>query len=263
MKIVDCFIFYNELDLLNYRLNILNDYVDYFVIVESTHSFAGNPKTLFYSDNKHLFEKFNEKIVHIVVDDFPYKYPNINYIKNQQWENDRFQRNAISRGINILNLSLDDVLIITDLDEIPNPDIIDKIKKGEIIINIHSLEMDLYYYNLYTKKNFKWIVSKILSYEKYNELKLTCNEIRYLKCRIIENGGWHLSYFGDSKFIANKIKNASHQEFNNKDYTDTRYIEHQMNNYNCFLFKEHMGKLEIKDNNNLPIDYETYLTKFF
>ena len=266
MKIVDCFIFYNELDLLNYRLNILNDVVDFFVIVESTHSFAGNPKTLFYSENKHLFEKFNEKIVHIVVDDFPYKYPNISYIKNQQWENDRFQRNAIGRGIKLLDLSLDDVLIITDLDEIPNPAIIDKIKKGELTINIHSLEMDLYYYNLYTKKNYKWIVSKIVSYEKYQELNMMCNDIRYTNVSnesIILNGGWHLSYFGDTNFIANKIKNASHQEFNNNAYTDTKYIDWQIKNHNCFLFKEHMGKLELKDNNNLPIDYKTYLTKFF
>lgn len=265
MKIIDCFIFYNELDLLHYRLNILNDYVDYFVIVESTHTFAGNPKTLFFSENKHLFEKFNEKIVHIVVDDFPYKYPNINYDMNQQWKNEHFQRNAIGRGIKLLDLSPEDVLVVNDLDEIPNPAILDKIKKGELIINIHSLEMDLYYYNLYTKKNFKWILSKILSFEKYQKLNMGCNEIRYMEVsnEPILNAGWHLSYFGDKNFIANKIKNSSHQEFNNNEYTDTTYIEHQMNNYNCFMFKEHMGKLELKDNHNLPIQYETYLNKFF
>ena len=266
MKIVDCFIFYNELDLLNYRLNILNDVVDFFVIVESTLTFAGNPKTLFFMENKHLFEKFNDKIVHIIVDDLPYKQPYINYIKNQQWDNENFQRNAIGRGIKLLNLSLDDVLIITDLDEIPNPAIIDKIKKNEIMIDIKSIEMDLYYYNLYTKKNFKWVVSKILSYEKYNTLNIGCNDIRHMnlpKDSTILNGGWHLSYFGDSSFIANKVKNLSHQEFNNNAYTDTKYIDWQINNHNCFLFKEHMGKLELKDNHNLPIDYKTYLTKFF
>ena len=46
IKIIDCFIFYNELDLLEYRLNILNDVVDYFVIVESTHTFVGKEKVL-------------------------------------------------------------------------------------------------------------------------------------------------------------------------------------------------------------------------
>ena len=78
MKIIDSFIFYNELDLLNYRLSILNDFVDYFILVESTHTFTGYPKKLFYNENKKLFDKFNQKIIHIIVDDFPYKYPNIN-----------------------------------------------------------------------------------------------------------------------------------------------------------------------------------------
>ena len=78
-KIIDCFTFYNELDMLTYRLNILNDIVDYFVLVEATHTHVGKEKPLFYKENKHLFEKFNHKIIHIVVDDFPNKYPNINY----------------------------------------------------------------------------------------------------------------------------------------------------------------------------------------
>ena len=73
-KIIDCFTFYNEMDLLNYRLNILYNVVDYFIIVESTHTYVGKEKKLFYNDNKHLFEKFNDKIIHIIVDDFPFKY---------------------------------------------------------------------------------------------------------------------------------------------------------------------------------------------
>ena len=82
MKIIDCFIFYNELDMLTYRLNILNDVVDYFVLVESNHTFVGKEKPLFYNENKHLFEKFNHKIIHIIVNDFPHKYPNVNIGNN-------------------------------------------------------------------------------------------------------------------------------------------------------------------------------------
>ena len=105
-KIIDCFIFYNELDMLTYRLNILNDIVDYFVLVEATHTFIGKEKPLFYQDNKHLFEKFNHKIIHVIVDDFPHKYPDINIGKNEQWRNEIFQRNCISRGIDKLELNL-------------------------------------------------------------------------------------------------------------------------------------------------------------
>ena len=76
-KIIDCFIFYNELDLLMYRLNILNNVVDCFIIVESKYTFSGKEKNLLYEENKHLFESFAHKIIHIVLCDFPYKYPNI------------------------------------------------------------------------------------------------------------------------------------------------------------------------------------------
>ena len=83
-KIIDCFIFYNEFDLLTYRLNLLNDVVDYFVLVESRHTFVGKEKSLFYNENKQLFEIFNHKIIHIIVDDFPHKYPNINIEAGEQ-----------------------------------------------------------------------------------------------------------------------------------------------------------------------------------
>ena len=113
MKIIDCFIFYNELDLLTYRLNLLNNIVDYFIIVESTHTFVGKEKSLFFNENKHLFEKFTNKIIHIIVDDFPHKYPNVNISNNDVWNNEIFQRNAISRGINsIENLTESDLIII-------------------------------------------------------------------------------------------------------------------------------------------------------
>ena len=95
MKIVDGFIFYNELDLLSYRLNILNDVVDYFVLVESSHTFMGREKECLFEKNKNLFSKFKNKIIHIATEDFPFKQPNIDTSKNEQWQNEYFQRNLI------------------------------------------------------------------------------------------------------------------------------------------------------------------------
>ncbi len=89
-KIIDGFIFYNELDLLTYRLNILNSVVDYFVIVESRHTFTGREKILYYEQNKALYEQFKDKIIHVVVEDMPYTYPNINIGSNNQWTNEHF-----------------------------------------------------------------------------------------------------------------------------------------------------------------------------
>ena len=141
MKIIDCFIFYNELDLLTYRFNVLNNIVDYFIIVESTHTFIGKEKKLFFNENSHLFENFRNKIIHIVVDDFPYKFPNIDTSRSEQWVNESFQRDCISRGLNKLSLQNDDVITITDLDEIPDPCTLNKIKKGDIIVDINILQI--------------------------------------------------------------------------------------------------------------------------
>jgi len=265
MKIIDCFIFYNELDLLTYRLNLLNDIVDYFIIVESTHTFVGKKKSIFFNENKHLFEIFNDKIIHIIVDDLPYKYPDINIYNNDVWKNEHFQRNAISRGINCINKLLNtDVIIISDLDEIPDPYTLNKIKKNDIIVDINILEMDLYYYNLNTRFKDKWSLCKIISYEKYNELNINCNDIRNVQCSKILNGGWHLSYFGDKYFIQNKIQSFSHQELNTSKYTDLENIEAKLKNSSDLYSRNcNIEKIKIEDNKYLPIDYDKYLNKYY
>ena len=264
VKVIDCFIFYNELDLLTYRLNILNDIVDYFVIVESTHTFVGKEKKLFFNEQKHLFEKFNKKIIHIIVDNFPYKYPNVNIDNNDVWKNEFFQRNAISQGINCITELLDtDVIIISDVDEIPDPRTLYKIKNGDIIIDINILQMDFYYYNLNTKLG-KWFLCKIVSYKKYKELNISCNDIRNINCIQILNGGWHLSYFGDKHFIQNKIQNFSHQEYNNSTYTELESIQEKIRNCKDLYGRNiDVYRIKIEENNYLPIEYHTYLNKYY
>ena len=267
VKIIDCFIFYNELELLTYRLNILNDIVDNFIIVESTHTHIGKEKKLFFNENKHLFKNFQHKIIHVIVDDFPYRenIMNINDTYFDVWVNEKFQRNAISRGINnIDNLSNSDVIIISDLDEIPDPNTLNKIKNGYISVDVNILEMDLYYYNLNTKFTEKWSHAKIISYQKYKELNKSCDEIRFISCPEISNGGWHLSYFGDKYFVQNKIRNFAHQEVNIPEFTNLENIEKNIEN-NKDLFNRNLGmkKIKIEDNNYLPVDYDKYLNKYY
>ena len=264
IKLIDCFIFYNELDMLTYRLNLLNDVVDYFIIVESTHTFIGKKKELTYQKNQHLFEKFAKKIIHVVVDDVPYKYPDIDFSRGEQWLNEEHQRNGISRGINSINdLTESDLIIIADLDEIPDPTTLNNIKKTNIKVDNNTLLMDLYYYNLNTKLNGKWNKCKILKYKIYKALNKTCNEIRNTASQEILNGGWHLSYFGDKYFIQNKIQNFSHQEYNNPYFTDIYKIEERVNNFKDLYDRSDLEKTEIKDNTYLPTDYNIYLKKYY
>lgn len=273
MKIVDCFIFYNELDLLNYRLNILNSVVDQFVLVEATRTFVGKEKPLIYNENKHLFEKFAHKITHIIVDDMPYKYPNIDFDKKEQWTNEYHQRNCIDRGIKQLGLYDEDLIIITDVDEILDPRVLQEIRKNTDIqsylqTQFMSLEMDFYYYNLTSMTNEKWILPKIISYNLYNSISanISCNDIRIMNTEyIINKTGWHLSYFGDIKFIKNKIQQFSHQEYNSDQYTCADNIIKSVET-GCDLFKRcnfYLTKINLNKNSNLPYEYEKYLQKFY
>jgi beta-1,4-mannosyl-glycoprotein beta-1,4-N-acetylglucosaminyltransferase len=265
MKIVDCFIFYNELELLLYRLSVLNDFVDYFILVESRQTHAGNEKKLYYKENKKMFQEFNHKIIHIVID-LPYKFPNIDYNKNEQWINENYQRICIKNGIQFLDLNNDDIIIISDLDEIPKPDRLMDIRKGELKINVekaYELIQDCYYYNLNTLHQQKWIQSKLVS---YNYFKQTCpQDIRTKSvCEKIQDGGWHLSYFGNPEFIQNKLKQFGHQELNMDVYTNPELIESRIKN-NVDLFDRNyvpIRYISIKENQNLPPLYETLLKNF-
>ena len=98
MKIIDGFTFYNELDMLYYRLSVLDDVVDYFIIVEATKTHAGKDKPLFFEDNKHLYEKFMHKIIHIVDEELIVP----DTTKNEQWYNEIHQRDEIKKGLEIL-----------------------------------------------------------------------------------------------------------------------------------------------------------------
>ncbi len=267
-KIIDCFLFYNELDLLYYRLNILNDYVDYFIIIESTHTFTGKEKKLFYSENKHLFKDFEQKIIHIIVNDMPYIYPNININNRNQWDNEIHQRNCITHGIEYIKdrLNNNDIIVISDLDEIPDPKIFINIKNIKNDIGIISLEMDMYYYNLNTLLYNKWRACKALSYLTYKNLinYKTIEEIRGIQTILIKKGGWHLSYFGDELFIQNKIINFSHQEYNNEQYTNIDNIKDKIKK-SIDLFNrdyEPIIHIDLDKNEYLPIMWDKYLKAY-
>jgi beta-1,4-mannosyl-glycoprotein beta-1,4-N-acetylglucosaminyltransferase len=263
-KIIDCFTFYNELEMLTYRLNVLNDIVDYFILVEANQTHSGKPKSLFFNENKHLYEKFKDKIIHIIVD-LPFNNETINVTNGDQWTNEKYQRNCISKGFEKIKITDTDLIIISDVDEIPDPNILKTFKSSPIDIGIKRFEQDFYYYNLESKLQVKWYHSKILSHKKYKELNTNCDDIRFVKCDTILQGGWHLSYFGNSNFIKNKLVNFAHQEYNFDEYTNTKNIQQKIDQ--CIdLFGRadvDMIKIDIKDNAYLPPLYDVYLRSFY
>jgi len=277
MKIIDSFIFYNEIDLLYYRLSILDEYVDKFILVESTHTFTGHAKPLFYLENKDKFQKFNDKIIHIVVDDMPYKQPHINYNLQHQWINEYHQRNCIKRGLDRLIIEHildadDDIILTSDVDEIPNPNVLINAKNNSLVFDHNTLNrmaLDMYYYNLYYRigEGSNWHGIKLLTFNAYKKINLSFQQMRIWEYNnhvpIIQNGGWHLSYFGSIDFIINKIGSFSHQEYNNQTYLNKTELMDKIKNGVNFLNNTELVYIPIEENRNLPYKYDEYLTNFF
>ena len=224
MKIIDCFIFYNELTLLNYRLNILYDIVDFFIIVEARQTHRGKSKILFYNENKMLFEKFHNKIIHIIVD-LPYIHPHVNYKNNKpfqllnynqngdQWLNEAFQRDSIKHGLDKISLNNEDYIIVSDLDEIPNPVVINNIKNNNLNISFSKLILDNYTFNLNLKKNDNWYHSYIMSYKFYNEYITSYNPLLTDKYIYLSKGYFHI-FFNNERlfiFVISYISSTSHK----------------------------------------------------
>ena len=153
MKIYDCFSYWDEDLLLDLRLNVLNEHVDHFVIVEGNKTWQNNPKKLKFDINK--FQKFKDKIIYIPVEDMP--------DGDNPYLRENFQRNCILRGIK--KAEEEDVIMISDLDEIPNPKKLKKKKKKQ---RYAAFKQKHFYYklNLPSKKNPFWVGTRV-SLKKY------------------------------------------------------------------------------------------------
>ncbi len=269
VNIIDAFIFYNEIDLLQYRLEYLYEIVDYFIIVESDYTFMGNLKISYYNTHKDLFKKYEEKIIHInIKDEFPYKAP-LNIHTGTQWYNEIYQRNSIKKGIERLEqnnlINNEDYIIISDVDEIVDINRLIEIKELKKSYEVVKVIQDFYYYNLNTQYEKKWDLVKIINYKKYKELNLSVEELRN-KLNVnekIDYGGWHLSYFGTPLFIKNKIENFSHQELNNPTFTNVDFIEARVKNQDDLFGLHFFKKIPFNKNNyllpNLLNFYDKYL----
>lgn len=207
--IIDCFIFYNECDLLKKRINYLTPVVDKFVIVESTVTHKGNPKKLFFDKSQYDMSK----IVHVVVEDNP--------TDENPWSRENHQRNCITRGLKTLELSDDDVIMVSDLDEIPNRDIVTNAKQTLVSHPVVSFHMFSFEYTFdFIQTTEPWIGTVMSNWTQFKEndnFPQFLRNNRWHFPKLIESG-WHMSSFGDPEFVANKIHNFAH--CNDRDNSD-------------------------------------------
>ena len=242
-QIIDCFPFFNELDLLKFRLTELDSYVDKFILVESTKTFTGNPKPLYYSLNKDLFSQWKDKIIHIVVTDMPVdmspemieKLVDLPEIRDIHWVREHHQRRAISRGLSKLKLDFEDIILVSDLDEIPDltklDKIIDIIPTGPVVF-----KQNWFIWNINYQKNITWTGGAAFTFSQYLRNKDIFQHIRNIRWESISdeftpiNCGWHFSWFGDVEFIKNKMFSFAHTESADDYFNNNKNILNLISN---------------------------------
>ena len=234
MKIFDCFMYFDEEVVLDVRLNTLDKYVDYFVIVESSFTHKGDNKNLMFNHNK--FEKFKNKIIYLVYDKRPKGIEAVNENDSEDEKSGKYilnaalrengQRNFIQNGLN--KAEDNDIILISDVDEIPNLSEVNFNNISEKIIMFHQ---DMFYYKFDLKiPNLLWTGTKgcrkkyLLSPQWLRNVKdrkyfpfridILFSEKKYSSIKFISNGGWHFSNIKTAEEIEYKLKSyLHHREF--------------------------------------------------
>ena len=220
MKIYDCFTFYNEFELLDLRIAEMYDHVDYMVLVEADHTFQNSPKDFNFYSLKEKYEHLT-KLIYIGVSDMP--------MSEDPWVNERHQRDSIMLGID--EADSDDLIIISDVDEILRPSTLEELRKNTA--DVYGFRMPLFNfkfnYMLSTQDPYSvWsgaLKKKFLSSpEDFRRQRHTLNGLGWNyndgAIRVIEHAGWHFTYLGNSDFARNKIQSFSHNEDNKAEVLD-------------------------------------------
>ena len=249
MKIYDCFIFFNENLLTEIRFNILDKFVDYFVVCESYYDHRGNKKGYLFDLNK--FKKFNDKIIYVQIDEFP---ENLGV-----WKRQDYQRNFLKNGLK--KTKPDDLIIYSDADEIINPLILKSFTNIEN--NVGICEQYCFYYKLNLlsdQYNNDWEGSRVVKYKNLRSFSwlrsIAKKNLKYSffrfdkfkKIKVIKQGGWHFSYLMSEKDIQKKIKSWTHSELDTNENNDLDTIKKRVrDNKDLFGREIEYSKLEFSE----------------
>tara|TARA_B100000123_G_C25687702_1_gene409323 strand:- start:137 stop:1027 length:891 start_codon:yes stop_codon:yes gene_type:complete len=291
MKIFDCFMFFDEEQILDLRLNVLNETVDFFVIVESIYNHRGEKRELIFDKNK--FSKFKNKIIYLIHDEIPKQVEIINEKDSENEKNRKYimnavyrensQRNYISEGIK--KADKNDLILISDVDEIPK---FENLNIQEITNKIIMFKQNMFHYkyNL-VLPNFKWTGTKAVrkkdlispqwlrntkdrNYPVYR-IDTFFSKKKYSNVKIIEDGGWHFSNIKTAKMLNHKFKSYLHHIEFDKAEIDENDIQKLINDkqavYNLAVDQRgnKVGNgtiLENFDNKKLPLYIQKNLEKF-
>ena len=252
--------YWDEDLLLDLRMNILNKVVDYFVIVEGNKTWQNNTKKFKFKIEK--FKKFKKKIIYVKVNDLP--------DGKNPWLRENFQRNCISRGLQ--KAREEDLIMISDLDEIPNPSVI---KLFKATMKYAVFQQKLYYYklNLQSETDPLWLGTRICI-KKYLKSPQWLRELKFKKrpCwridklrlnNILENGGWHFCNLKSPKKLLYKYKNVceTNDQFIFKNKIPKRYLNENTIKKNIKKRSSIIGRNEQFNVKKLDNSFPSYLIK--
>jgi hypothetical protein len=219
MAVYDCFMFNNELDLLELRLGILDGIVDRFVLVEAGEAHTGLPKPLHFQENEARFAQWRGRIQHVVIPRLP--------PSDDPWAKENAQRNAIAKGLPAI--ADDDLVLISDIDEIPRRESVEAVL-ADPAIRLAGFRMPLFYLRFnYLQLHgadpvYVWAMAargdvfrrfgpqglrdaRTHLQKRSWEGKLGPGEV------VLQHAGWHFSYLGDDDHVRLKLKSFTHQEY--------------------------------------------------
>ena len=201
--IYDCFTYYNELEILELRLHTLSDAVDYFLIVEADRTFSGKPRAFHFAANRDRFARFESQIIYVQVTDMP--------TSGNEWDRQYFQRNCILRGL--AGCAPDDVVIVSDVDEIPHPDAVRNLlsePEGRRLLERYPVAFahrnDYYFVNCV----MDWFMPGAVAVLYRNLTEPEMMRAIRLRAPRIREGGWHFTYLGGPERVLEKIEFLGH-----------------------------------------------------
>ncbi len=219
-KIYDCFLFFNEIELLKIRMHTLYDHVDKFVLVESAETHQGKPKALCFDQNKELFAQFADKIIYIPL------HERLN--TDDPWVRENYQRNQIVRGLKECNNH--DIILISDLDEIADPKCFNELRYHLMRGKRHYIgttqKMYTYFLNRFSSL---WHGTVATTYRSLKDHSPQYFRNRRNKGLRLPNSGWHFTYIGGLDKVVEKLEAFAHSEENTEGKKNRESLLKRMN----------------------------------
>ena len=226
MKIIDCFTFFNELDLLELRLKLLDKHVDHFVIAESNLTYSGIPKPYYFKESEDRFKPWLHKIIHLPVvqdkQELVFETQTSYNPVSAEWKLENGLRNALLDGV--INMDESDLVLVSDLDEMYDPKALKKAMAASTPVSF-SLLFHYYFLNCQNTGESRWwngsIASTVKQFREITPQGLRNNRDVYPS---LSHAGWHFSFMGGLDKIKHKILSFAHTEYKTDEFTNEKYI---------------------------------------